>query len=180
MSYYDDEDEMNEEDLEEMISAKAKKSETKLVEGEAPRDDFFEAMVVDESNSSEVIRERTLYRQRSPLRGQDFAHEESKTDKNESKLIHRYVQRCKHVGRLGPPITKLDLTTMNGTIKIYDQAGSCLDVECLSSGGSVRANTAIFSGRYYYEVKLLTQGLMQIGWCTLLTTFSRESGVGDD
>lgn len=45
---------------------------------------------------------------------------------------------------------------------------------------SVRANTAVFKGRYYYEVTLKTRGLMQIGWCTLATPFNNENGVGDD
>jgi len=29
-------------------------------------------------------------------------------------------------------------------------------------------------------VRLLTDGLMQIGWCTLATPFSSDRGVGDD
>jgi len=47
-----------------------------------------------------------------------------------------------------------------------------LDVEALSQYASVRANVAVFSGKYYYEVRLLTSGIMQIGWCTLATYFS--------
>lgn len=53
-------------------------------------------------------------------------------------------------------------------------------MEALSQFASIRANTAVFSGKYYYEVKLLTGGLMQIGWCTLATPFMIENGVGDD
>jgi Kip1 ubiquitination-promoting complex protein 1 len=39
---------------------------------------------------------------------------------------------------------------------------------------------AVFSGKYFFEVHLLTGGLMQIGWCTYATPFQPERGVGDD
>lgn len=45
---------------------------------------------------------------------------------------------------------------------------------------SVRANTAVFDHAYYYEVQLLTPGIMQIGWSTLRTQFNNHNGVGDD
>lgn len=45
---------------------------------------------------------------------------------------------------------------------------------------SIRANTAVFSNVYYYEVQILTSGIMQIGWSTLRTKFSSHDGVGDD
>jgi hypothetical protein len=35
-----------------------------------------------------------------------------------------------------------------------------LDVEAMSNFASIRANTAVFSGRFYYEVQLKTNGLM--------------------
>jgi len=40
-----------------------------------------------------------------------------------------------------------------------------LDIEAKSNFVSVRANTAVFKDCFYYEVTLLTDGLMQIGWC---------------
>lgn len=52
-------------------------------------------------------------------------------------------------------------------------------MEAKSSFLSIRANTAIFAECYYYEVTLLSNGLMQIGWCTLTTEFTHENGVGD-
>lgn len=55
-----------------------------------------------------------------------------------------------------------------------------MEVEATSAFASIKANTAVFSGKYYYEVKLLTSGLMQIGWCTLATPFMMDNGVGDD
>ena len=54
-----------------------------------------------------------------------------------------------------------------------------LDVEAKSSFVSIRANTAVFSDTFYYEVTLLSDGLMQIGWCSINTTFNNSDGVGD-
>ena len=54
-----------------------------------------------------------------------------------------------------------------------------LDVEAKSSFVSVRANTCVFSDTFYYETTLLTDGLMQIGWCSINTRFTSSDGVGD-
>eukprot|EP00899_Mesostigma_viride_P003091 jgi/Mesvir1/12783/Mv22836-RA.1 len=47
---------------------------------------------------------------------------------------------------------------------------------------SVRANVCVTGGRWYYEVKLHTAGLMQIGWATAQFVHSpaESCGVGDD
>jgi Kip1 ubiquitination-promoting complex protein 1 len=50
----------------------------------------------------------------------------------------------------------------------------------MSSFVSLRANAGVFAGKYYYEVMLKSDGLMQIGWCSLQTTFNSQRGVGDD
>ncbi|XP_075681116.1 RING finger and SPRY domain-containing protein 1-like [Dermatophagoides pteronyssinus] len=46
----------------------------------------------------------------------------------------------------------------------------------------VRSNYPVSSGIYFYEVILLTSGIMQIGWATKSTSFKNHegSGVGDD
>lgn len=54
-----------------------------------------------------------------------------------------------------------------------------LDIEAKSNFVSVRANTGIFRDCFYYEVTLLSDGLMQIGWCGINTSFTNENGVGD-
>jgi len=74
--------------------------------------------------------------------------------------------------------SKLDFESSFGNFKIFGEE-EC-EVESLSHFASVRANTAVFAGKFYYEVRLLTSGLMQIGWCTLSTPFSSDNGVGDD
>lgn len=64
-------------------------------------------------------------------------------------------------------------------VEIDGSEALTLDVEAKSSFVSVRANTGIFSDCFYYEVTLLTDGLMQIGWCSINTSFTSENGVGD-
>ena len=45
---------------------------------------------------------------------------------------------------------------------------------------SLMANNCVISGKWCYEVTLLTNGLFQIGFCQLNTPFTRHQGVGDD
>ncbi|RUS32745.1 hypothetical protein BC938DRAFT_474462 [Jimgerdemannia flammicorona] len=47
---------------------------------------------------------------------------------------------------------------------------------------SIRATMSVMSGKWYYEVTLLTGGIMQIGWATRRCRFGPEdgTGVGDD
>lgn len=77
-------------------------------------------------------------------------------------------------------MTKIDPSTAMGTVKIFDEATTCCEIEGVSSFCSIRSNTAVFKGRFYFEVRILTAGLMQIGWCTLATPFTSDKGVGDD
>ncbi|XP_053340032.1 E3 ubiquitin-protein ligase RNF123 isoform X1 [Clarias gariepinus] len=48
-----------------------------------------------------------------------------------------------------------------------------------SNFSSIRAATCVFKGKWIYEVLISSQGLMQIGWCTLNCRFNQEEGVGD-
>lgn len=73
---------------------------------------------------------------------------------------------------------KMDKKTAYG--KIHFKTKEYLDLECMSSFSSIRSNVGVFGGRYYYEVLLKTNGLMQIGWCTIQTVFNSQRGVGDD
>lgn len=85
-------------------------------------------------------------------------------------------EKCKQVGRIGPPKTQMDQNSVFGRVK---------DENLLLSGdarefNSIRADTGFFKGVWYYEATLKTDGLQQIGWCTLVTPFNDEDGVGDD
>ena len=57
--------------------------------------------------------------------------------------------------------------------------GNNLKIESLNSFVSLMTNNCITSGKWCYEVTLLTNGLMQIGFCQLTTPFTRHGGVGD-
>ena len=109
--------------------------------------------------------------------------EESKT--NESieaqadlnQALDTYLTRCKKVGRLGPVRTELDRSSVHGdclfgrdrNANSFNNASmlemdGCemldLDIEAKSNFVSVRANTAVFKHCFFYEVTLLTDGLM--------------------
>jgi hypothetical protein len=65
-------------------------------------------------------------------------------------LFVSYIDRCKTIGRIGPKESKLDVKSAYGDVIFSGREN--LDVEAISSFGSIRANTGVFSGRYYYEV----------------------------
>eukprot|EP00029_Vermamoeba_vermiformis_P012376 TRINITY_DN718_c0_g1_i3.p1 TRINITY_DN718_c0_g1~~TRINITY_DN718_c0_g1_i3.p1 ORF type:complete len:1114 (+),score=264.17 TRINITY_DN718_c0_g1_i3:486-3344(+) len=68
-------------------------------------------------------------------------------------------------------------------IKIsHDKLSARLDIEAFET---VAANVSVTKGKWYYEVKLYTDGIMQIGWAThqtLKTGINPDegTGVGDD
>lgn len=114
-------------------------------------------------------------RQSREITGSKQKHEEEKSNSDSNKS---YFERCKAAGRVGPVETKLDSNSSYGDI--YFSAKNPLEVEAMSAFSSIRASTGVFAGRFYFEVMLKTSGLMQIGWCTLQTTFNSQNGVGDD
>ncbi|KAM3915781.1 E3 ubiquitin-protein ligase RNF123 isoform 2-T2 [Leptodactylus fuscus] len=80
-------------------------------------------------------------------------------------------------GRLGPSTVVLDHTSgFEGLLLVDDDL---LGVIGHSNFSSIRATTCVFKGRWLYEVLISSQGLMQIGWCTLSCRFNQEEGVGD-
>lgn len=95
---------------------------------------------------------------------------EDHKEEEKSNIIKTYLDRCKSIGRVGPVAVKMDKKSMYGKVNFKTKEN--LDIECKSSFGSIRANVGVFSGRYYYEVLLKTDGLMQIGWSTLHTIFN--------
>uniref|UniRef100_H3C0F4 B30.2/SPRY domain-containing protein n=1 Tax=Tetraodon nigroviridis TaxID=99883 RepID=H3C0F4_TETNG len=80
-------------------------------------------------------------------------------------------------GRLGPQPVVLDHTSgFEGLLFVDDDL---LGVIGHSNFSSIRATTCVFRGKWAYEVLISSQGLMQIGWCTLSCRFNQEEGVGD-
>ena len=108
-------------------------------------------------------------------------HQMPKNEETKGPKMSRVLERCREVGRVGPNVTKMDPETMAGNVKIVEsKSNDQYIIEGVSRFSSIRANTAVFSGRYYFEVKIFTDGIMQIGWCTLATPFLHDNGVGDD
>ncbi|KAM7401506.1 hypothetical protein PAMP_016815 [Pampus punctatissimus] len=80
-------------------------------------------------------------------------------------------------GRLGPQPVVLDHTSgFEGLLFVDDDL---LGVIGHSNFSSIRATTCVYKGKWTYEVLISSQGLMQIGWCTLNCRFNQEEGVGD-
>ncbi|XP_057701167.1 E3 ubiquitin-protein ligase RNF123 isoform X2 [Corythoichthys intestinalis] len=80
-------------------------------------------------------------------------------------------------GRLGPQPVVLDHTGgFEGLLFVDDDL---LGVIGHSNFSSIRATTCVYKGKWAYEVLISSQGLMQIGWCTLYCRFNQEEGVGD-
>uniref|UniRef100_A0A8C9EWB9 RING-type E3 ubiquitin transferase n=1 Tax=Pavo cristatus TaxID=9049 RepID=A0A8C9EWB9_PAVCR len=77
----------------------------------------------------------------------------------------------------GPSTVVLDHTSgFEGLLLVDDDL---LGVIGHSNFGSIRATTCVYKGKWIYEVLISSQGLMQIGWCTLNCRFNQEEGVGD-
>uniref|UniRef100_A0A8C7FJB8 E3 ubiquitin-protein ligase RNF123 n=1 Tax=Oncorhynchus kisutch TaxID=8019 RepID=A0A8C7FJB8_ONCKI len=80
-------------------------------------------------------------------------------------------------GCLGPLTVVLDHTSgFEGLLFVDDDL---LGVIGHSNFSSIRATTCVYRGKWAYEVLISSQGLMQIGWCTLNCRFNQEEGVGD-
>ncbi|XP_017509576.2 E3 ubiquitin-protein ligase RNF123 isoform X3 [Manis javanica] len=80
-------------------------------------------------------------------------------------------------GRLGPPTVVLDHTAgFEGLLLVDDDL---LGVIGHSNFGTIRSTTCVYKGKWVYEVLISSQGLMQIGWCTVSCRFNQEEGVGD-
>ncbi|XP_073699824.1 E3 ubiquitin-protein ligase RNF123-like [Garra rufa] len=80
-------------------------------------------------------------------------------------------------GCLGPSTVVLDHSSgFEGLLFVDDDL---LGVIGHSNFSSIRATTCVYRGKWVYEVLISSQGLMQIGWCTLNCRFNQEEGVGD-
>uniref|UniRef100_A0A8C3AMF8 RING-type E3 ubiquitin transferase n=1 Tax=Cyclopterus lumpus TaxID=8103 RepID=A0A8C3AMF8_CYCLU len=108
-----------------------------------------------------------------PLGFQDLgAHLEGLLSEGEPTEDNQPVE-----GRLGPQPVVLDHTSgFEGLLFVDDDL---LGVIGHSNFSSIRATTCVYKGKWAYEVLISSQGLMQIGWCTLNCRFNQEEGVGD-
>ena len=82
------------------------------------------------------------------------------------------------VGRLGSGSVGWIATLGPGSVRMGPYEGG-MSVESVSNFASVVASSAVFKGKWMYEVVLETGGVLQIGWATMGCKFSTEEGVGD-
>ncbi|XP_043516296.1 E3 ubiquitin-protein ligase RNF123-like [Frieseomelitta varia] len=104
------------------------------------------------------------------------------------ELINKYIEstfskdapeinvKDNRIGRIGQNIVQFDMTARTGIVSISSDK---LCVTSRSNFSTIRANTAVYQGKWMYEVQLKSKGLMQIGWSTINCKFTLESGVGD-
>lgn len=78
-------------------------------------------------------------------------------------------------GRIGQKIVKFDATSRTGH---FIMSPDKLSVSARSNFSTIRANVAVYQGKWMYEIQLGGKGLMQIGWSTINCKFTLESGVG--
>ncbi|KAI3388406.1 hypothetical protein SNEBB_006388 [Seison nebaliae] len=82
-------------------------------------------------------------------------------------------------GCIGGQNVLLQLDMRNGYLASAKLDAQKLTVRGISGFSPIRSNVLIFSGKWQYEVILLTKGLMQIGWCTPSCHFYSTQGAGD-
>ena len=96
--------------------------------------------------------------------------------RTEAKL-YSLKEKQKTIGKIGTSTTLIDLKTNLGALKTYYDGNK---IEARDSFVSVRANNCVVKGKWCYEVLLESNGLFQLGFCQLITPFSKSNGVGDD
>ncbi|XP_020709674.2 E3 ubiquitin-protein ligase RNF123-like isoform X2 [Athalia rosae] len=79
-------------------------------------------------------------------------------------------------GRIGPKFARFDVFTHHGQFILSPDR---LSLNSQSNFSTMRANVAVFGGKWIYEIQLGSKGIMQVGWGTAQCKFSPVSGVGD-
>jgi hypothetical protein len=87
------------------------------------------------------------------------------------------IDKMRAIGKIGSLQTILDKSSLFGNL---NQSYNDLRIESRNGFTSIRANNCVVSGKWVYEVQLLSNKLNQIGWCQLITPFTTTNGVGDD
>ncbi|KIY99145.1 hypothetical protein MNEG_8819 [Monoraphidium neglectum] len=86
-------------------------------------------------------------------------------------------------GRVGPPKVAVDLASATPFLTVSGPSDGTslapLSLESAQGFSSCRANTAVVSGKWQYEVILRSHGILQLGWCLRDTPFTINNGVGD-
>lgn len=101
----------------------------------------------------------------------------SKQEAGLEETFESKLTKMKIIGKIGDEPTELDRESANEEIDL-----KLKNLRCQTNSGfaSIRTNNCVFKGKWCYEVLLLSNNLMQIGWCQLNTPFKHRDGVGDD
>lgn len=118
-----------------------------------------------------------LLKKNQPLSEIDFLFQREIEKTKESIQNPTEIQKMSKTGKIGNKQTIIDI---HSGINKYKISYNFRKIESLFSFLSIRANNCVFRGKWCYEVQLITNGLMQIGWCQLNTLFTEKEGVGDD
>nr|XP_033339728.1 E3 ubiquitin-protein ligase RNF123-like [Megalopta genalis] len=94
----------------------------------------------------------------------------------EIRLASIPIVSDKREGRIGRDVVVFDSTTHVG-LTTLSQDG--LSITSGSRFSTLKANTAVFKGKWMYELQLGSRGVMQVGWSTINCRFNQEKGVGD-
>ncbi|XP_047367551.1 E3 ubiquitin-protein ligase RNF123 isoform X1 [Vespa velutina] len=79
-------------------------------------------------------------------------------------------------GRIGPKTVKFDVNTHTGLFIVSPDRSSII---AQGNFCTMKANTALYKGKWMYELQLGSKGVMQVGWGTSRCKYDMESGVGD-
>lgn len=101
--------------------------------------------------------------------------------------VNDYIRKCllnyngprnsedNREGRIGPRLVRFDISMYHGLCIVSPDR---LSVNSQSSFSTMRANAAVFKGKWMYEVQLGSKGVMQVGWGTAQCRFNQQYGVG--
>lgn len=78
-------------------------------------------------------------------------------------------------GRIGPKTVKFDVNAHTGLFIVSPDRSSII---AQGNFCTMRANTALYKGKWMYELQLGSKGVMQVGWGTSRCKYDMESGVG--
>nr|XP_012138536.1 PREDICTED: E3 ubiquitin-protein ligase RNF123 isoform X2 [Megachile rotundata] len=107
---------------------------------------------------------------------------------NSLNLIDQYIEATlgenaltenvqdNRVGRIGPNLVRFDISTHQG---VYIISPDRLSINSHSSFSTMKANVAVYKGKWMYELQLGSKGVMQVGWSTAKCEFNQQLGVGD-
>jgi len=93
------------------------------------------------------------------MRGSDLAVAQVSSQPLASTVAGGHQENFTAEGRLGPAHVSVDETSVSGR---FSFGGTGLELESLSNFSSLRANVAVFSGKWYYECLVLTAGIQQV------------------